>query len=750
METPDVERAAEIERADEDRRPGNGRPGNAQDGNAQDGNAQSEERQPDGGEPAVPGWFQSVQTHSWFQPKALSDHDGDAQADRDAQADSDPRADRDAQADIDPPFTGDALADSDPRADSDPDASRPAPKKRSVFGEVSSGRPDVLTDAETVVMAIMDKESGGQRRVPKFVPGAPAPVTQATPVGAVQSSAALAEAPTQLMPILRVDDIPAGPRAPARKVRWQPLERYSPTRRQTWVTRGLLLGVLALQALLSLHLHNTAFEDEALYLYSGHMELEHLLHHTALYGNFSSYFSGSPVLYPVLAAALDNIGGIALARALSLVEMLSITAMAYSIGRYLFNERAGLCGAALFSVTESAIFLGNFATYDATCLFLLAGAAWIMVFTARSRWPLFLLAAPLAALAVAVKYAGLLWVPTIAVLPPLVAWPDRLRRVWLYPFAFLAVVGALLYGGLKLGGHTYLAALQSTTTNRAQGATPVATLLREGMSWGGVVFALAIVGSVTYVWKVRTEPDEQIAPAAGLFGRAALGLVLTATALLAPAYQAHIHTDISFQKHIGFGLFFAAPMAGFGLARLMGDYYRRPHIGVGLWSLALVLAMVQTNRLYQEWPNSTAFVNAFATHLKPKASYLIEAPEVAIYYLQNRSDAQPDQFTSTYSVPPLSTSAAYAAAVKNGEFQVIAFDGDVTPATDAALEKALKADHSYYMANKIYIGYTYGAGQYYEIWVKGSPPKSAKTSSPAKAKAKKKTTKKPAARTANS
>jgi hypothetical protein len=162
--------------------------------------------------------------------------------------------------------------------------------------------------------------------------------------------------------------------------------------------------------------------------------------------------------------------------------------------------------------------------------------------------------------------------------------------------------------------------------------------------------------------------------------------------------------------------------------------------------------MVQTNRLYQEWPNSAAFVNAFATHLKPKASYLVEAPEVAIYYLQNQSDAQPDQFTSTYSVPPLSTSAAYAAAVKNGEFQVIAFDGDVTPATDAALETALQADHSYYLANKIYIGYTYGAGQYYEIWVKGSPPKSAKTSShaKAKAKAKKKTTKKPAGRAANS
>ncbi len=74
----------------------------------------------------------------------------------------------------------------------------------------------------------------------------------------------------------------------------------------------------------------------------------------------------------------------------------------YSLPRRLFNERAGLCAAALFAVTEAAVFLGNFATYDATCLFLLALAAWITVRTAASRWPVFLLAALPAALAVGV------------------------------------------------------------------------------------------------------------------------------------------------------------------------------------------------------------------------------------------------------------------------------------------------------------------------------------------------------------
>ena len=85
------------------------------------------------------------------------------------------------------------------------------------------------------------------------------------------------------------------------------------------ISRLLLLAILLLQAVLSLRLHNTAFEDESLYLYAGHMELEHLLHGAALQGQYASYFSGSPVLYPVAAAFLDQIGGLALARALSLV-----------------------------------------------------------------------------------------------------------------------------------------------------------------------------------------------------------------------------------------------------------------------------------------------------------------------------------------------------------------------------------------------------------------------------------------------
>jgi hypothetical protein len=379
-------------------------------------------------------------------------------------------------------------------------------------------------------------------------------------------------------------------------------------------------------------------------------------------------------------------------------------------------------------VCESAIFLGNFATYDATCLFLLACAAWIVVRTAAFRWPVFLMAAPVAALAVGVKYAGLLFVPTIAVLPAVAGWPLRGRWVLLYPPAFVATVGALLYGALKLGGKAYMTAISSTTTNRVQGVTPISTLLKESAEWGGVIFVLAVIGTAVYVHRVRTEPEELIAPAGGRFRRLCLGVLLTGTALLAPAYQAHLHTDISFQKHIGFGLFFAAPMAGVGLARLLGDHFRRPHIAVAIWSLALVLGLVQSTHLYQVWPTSTQFVRAFSQYLKPKALYLVEVPEVPIYYLLGHPDAQPRQFTSTFYINyrnknkvVLSGTVGFTAAVDAGYFHVVAYDNEVTGAADAVLAEALSASKDYYLAAEIPITDVFGPGDYF-IWVKGTRP----------------------------
>jgi hypothetical protein len=579
-------------------------------------------------------------------------------------------------------------------------------------------RPEMLSSAETVMLP---KVKPPLKPSPKI---ARASTVDTGAQAVMAAGAASVEAPKKL-----IDQEPTSimaVQAPPRKVAAPPRpdQPYTASQRRKWISRGVLLAILLMQAVLSLRLHNAAFEDEAQYLYAGRLEILHLFHHQPLPLNFAAYFSGAPVLYPVAGAWADSLGGLAAARALSLAEMLSVTGLLYTISRRLFNERAAICAALLYSVTMSVTFLGHFATYDATCLFLLAVTAWIMVRTALLRWPVFLLAIPVAALAVAVKYAGALFLPTIAVLPILTAWPYRRRRVWAYPVVFAVGTGALLYLGLKWGGHSYSEALSSTTTSRAQGTTPIGHIGWESLKWGGVVFFAAVLGSVAYAWRPRTDSEEEIAPAGSRLRRILLGLVLTCTALLAPLYQAHLHTDVSFLKHIGFGLFFAAPMAGVGLARIMGDHFRRPQIGIAVWGLALLLGMTEATQLFGAWGNETAFVKSFSTQLKPGAKYLVEIPEVPIYYLEGNKEAQAQQFSSTfvlvYQNPKgavLSGTTAYEAAIANNFFQVVAYEGFTTPATDNAIASELAKNKNYKKVTVVSDSTKYHDGTF-TIWVR--------------------------------
>ena len=83
--------------------------------------------------------------------------------------------------------------------------------------------------------------------------------------------------------------------------------------------------------------------------------------------------------------------------------------------------------------------------------------------------------------------------------------------------------------------------------------------------------------------------------------RLALGLLLCGTALLAPAYQMHLHTGVSLHKHIGYGLLFAAPMAGVGLSRIMGAHFRYPQLAIVSWVTLLTLGISQSQYLYHGW-----------------------------------------------------------------------------------------------------------------------------------------------------
>ena len=471
-------------------------------------------------------------------------------------------------------------------------------------------------------------------------------------------------------------------------------------RRRTLISRVVLALILCGQAALTLRLSNTVFQNEALYLFAGHWELAHLLHGVPSQGDFITYLPGVPALYPELGAALVNIGGLTVARAFSLAEMLVVTACAYSLTRHLFNERVALCAAALFSVSEATILLGHLATIDATSLCLLAVGTWVVVRTASWPWRAYLLAAPLVALAVAVSYSTLLYLPAVALLAGLAAVPYFGRPAMSRTLIFGGVSVLMIAMAAALAGPQFTTAVESSLSSH--GTVALTQILFDSGRWAGLTIALAAFGAAAFAVRARTEPGELIMPAGDRTRRTMLGACLAGTALIAPLDQLSLHSEDSLATMIAFGAFLAAPMAGVGMARLIGDHFRRPLAGVAVFALALTLGLGQAARYPGAWADTPQLVSWLARYLQPGAHYLVEDDDIPMYYLDNRPDAQPSQFTSTYYIgyrtahgKLLTGTAGFLAAIKAGYFRVIIYDSTVTPTLDKVLAQALEAAPNY-------------------------------------------------------
>jgi Dolichyl-phosphate-mannose-protein mannosyltransferase len=597
------------------------------------------------------------------------------------------------------------------RPQNPPPPGRPSTARRSGAPEPYK-RPVQSPDAETVMLAKVKTD-------PDVKPESGEPPGDAEQPLAPEHQAAERAAARSFSTRNREDaDIPGEDEFPAPSTRiivmprskrgFGPEKFSAPSARRTWVSRAALATILCVQAVLSLRLQNTAYGDEALYLYAGHLEIAHLGHGAALQGNYASYFPGVPVLYPVLAAAANSVGGLAAARAISLVAMLITTGLLYALTRLLFNERVGLCAASVFCVTEATILAGHLATNDAVSLCLLALASWIVVRTGSWRWRAYLLAMPVACLAAATDYWALLYLPVVAALAGLAAEPYVGRPAVARGLVMGAIMVELFAVGVLVAGRDYVTAAVTATASRSSGSSQALLILTEAGKWGGLIAALAVLGTIGYAMQVRNEPNERVALPGSRRRRVALGVVLTGTAVATVLDQLYLNTDISLDTHIAFGLFFAAPMAGVGLARLVGDHFRRAQIGIVVWVAALILGLAQSSQLFGSWPNSSALVMELSRYLGPGDRYLVENDNVAIYYLAADKDAQPRQFTSTYFIAYrahngqlLTGTPGYLAALQAGYFQVVVYDNSVTPALDHSLAAALENNPRYRLAGAV-------------------------------------------------
>jgi Dolichyl-phosphate-mannose-protein mannosyltransferase len=502
--------------------------------------------------------------------------------------------------------------------------------------------------------------------------------------------------------------------------------------------RGWPLAViLVIQAALSLRLvwSATAFLDEGEYLTVGRLELAHFLHGAPM-PDVATYLSGSPVVYPPLAAIADDIGGLAGARLLSLVFMLITTVALHGVARRLLASRtAAFFAAALFAWLGTAEFLGAFATYDAMALMLLALATWCGVRgiegDGAQRYTLLCLGGLALAVADAAKYAATLFNPVVLAVVVLAAWRMDGRKAALDAGgAMLLSLAVPLTVGYDVGGPSYGAGITSTTLTRTQGTDSVRSVLEVSAQATGIIAVLAVLGAVVIMLR---RPG---------WSTVLLAWALTGAEFLAPAQQARIHTLTSLFKHVGYGAWFACVIGGYLLAELPALLTRLSRLGMirvprasrpPRWALltgtaiasVVVLAaggydMTVANGQYGDWANSRGMIAEMDKLVQRNGYYMVEDPSVATYYLGSK--VQFSHVDSTYTsfnyLDPqthkmLFSYAAFADSIKNGYFNDIVLAFGDTFGQDQAIVQDIDADHNYRLIDSIPYKTSYGSSHYW-------------------------------------
>lgn len=471
--------------------------------------------------------------------------------------------------------------------------------------------------------------------------------------------------------------------------------------------------VLILQAAVALRLSNAAFLDEATYLYAGHEQIAALLHGRGT-EDYASYFSGAPFLYPIMGALADTVGGLAGARLLSLMFMLAATCFVFAATKTLFDRRAANFAAAVFAFSGPVLFMSHFATFDAPAVLMLACALYLAVRSTR-RTALILDTAAVSVLAVAFKYAAMVYVFPVIAVAVLAAVPRVRWRAALARGAGLLGISAVLAGtAVLLAGGRVLTGIVSTTTARSMDTVAPSTVARQAAIYVGAAVALACLGAVIYAIKGFPGDDRP------RHVRVMLAVTLAGAGFIAALGSARLHTLTSLEKHTGYGLIFATPLAGVALAWLARRSVRGVAAAMSLVALVGGLGVVQANHFFGEWPDARPLARALSTLVTgPGTQILAEENSAPRYYL--RDQIARTQWSDTYyfaytnaSGEPLVGEEAYKAAISDRRFTVVVFSYNVTPQLDAKLVPTL-VRNGYRETLKVPYRTRFGAGNY-SIW----------------------------------
>ena len=388
-----------------------------------------------------------------------------------------------------------------------------------------------------------------------------------------------------------------------------------------------MVGFLTVQVCIIWFAANGPFVDEGLYTVAGIRVLEG----KGMSDGYSTWFNGSPFVWPVIAAfGYEHLGGLSGARLMAAI-LSAVTLWAFAqTAENLFGQSVALwCGLA-FSVNGLFMALAHFAVYDVVALTGLAVSMCCVTRTSRSDNSFWVLGAAIAfAGAVIAKYgyvaAGL---PLFGLL---VSARDG-KRFGRAPIMFLSVVAVMLiaYFGLIFGSlvPTSSAAYLEQSFGRSRGHIAMLQLV-----FGLVPFALASMGALV-VWRRHQR-------------------LLAATCLLAlslyPAFHLWTANFVSAQKHVVAGFLFAYLLAGVALERLWKSRARLSAVSV----LALLTIWGGLQCYWQDysWSDTRALAHYLALHMKQGDRIVAESSWNYILYLYPRGliESPADVIDANYS-----------------------------------------------------------------------------------------------------
>ncbi|MGY2002812.1 hypothetical protein [Blastococcus sp. SYSU DS1024] len=440
-----------------------------------------------------------------------------------------------------------------------------------------------------------------------------------------------------------------------------------------WIARLPLVLTAVVLAVLALRLRNGASADEALAVTTGRDVIGQWIAQAPA-GVPVEALPGAPFLYPVLAAALDSVGGLLLVRAFGLACVVAAMVLLSGAVAARFPHRAGVLTAVAFALSAPVVFVAGLGTADAVALAGLAAALWAIA--ARGGAASALGAGALLALVPVLLHSTALLVPLVLVAGAALAGAGALRRTALVGGTAVLLTGVVHLLGAGPGTRAWTDLLGNVPLSPHPWTGLVGWVVLDI----GVLVLLAGAGAVRLAGTGRTN--------------AVLAAALLAGSALIPAAQLWTGSAVAFDRNLAYSALFLAPLAGLALNRLSRGTWRLGPVLLILPVLVL-FGFSRSGAVYAAWPDVRPVV---AEILADPAAGSYLASGTAAEALEFYTFDQPAvQWADTYGLYARGEDAVRV-AIEDLEYEAIVLHSASTgsPAEDAMEEVILTALHDNY------------------------------------------------------